>query len=97
MNLQTPSPHPLAPPQKKNSQKRRNSIKNGIILLNGRQNVFNAFESRAFPKQAQEKGVPHILGKVSYRKQLTILTPKQMLQRLPIALAQVKSTHLKNY
>ena len=31
------------------------------------------------------------MAKVSDRKQLKILTPKQMLQRLPIALAQVKA------
>ena len=41
--------------------------------------TFNAFKNRIFPKKAtQGKG-------------LKILTPKQMLQRLPIALAQVKA------
>ena len=31
------------------------------------------------------------VAKVSHRLNLEILTPKQMLQRLPIALAQVKA------
>ena len=31
------------------------------------------------------------VAKVSHRWNLEILTPKQMLQRLPIALAQVKT------
>ena len=57
-----------------------------------------------FPKakQTQGKGRPSILvrvtrvakvfrRKVSDGRKLKILTPKQMLQRLPIALAQVKS------
>ena len=36
--------------------------------------------------------------KVKYGKRVQILTLKQMLQRLPIALAQVKQeTHPKNY
>ena len=35
-----------------------------------------------FPKRKQEKALTNILD-----KQLKILTPKQMLQRLPIALA----------
>ena len=60
------------------------------------QTILNAFESGIFPKgkQAQEKGRPSNLALVanaSDRKQLKILTRKQMLKRLPIALAQVKA------
>ena len=48
-------------------------------LYEGRELILNAFRSRIFPiKEKQGKG-------------LKILTPKQMLQRLPISLAQVKA------
>ena len=49
-----------------------------------------------FHKQQKGKGLPSDLAciarvaKVSERSNLKILTPKQMLQRLPIAIAQVK-------
>ena len=62
-----------------------------MILLNGRQTVLNAFESEIFPKRKQGKGFKDILDKVFHQKQLNILTPKQMLERLPITLAQVKT------
>ena len=82
-------------------------VRNTIILLNGRQKVLNAFENGIFSKEKQGKGLTSILdyvdsgrvsrvakvfeSTVSDRKQLKILTPKQMLQRLSIALAQVKT------
>ena len=45
----------------------------------GRKSILNAFRNGIFPmKEKQGKG-------------LKLLTPKQMLQRLPIALAQVKA------
>ena len=47
-------------------------------------------------KQAQRKGHPSILtcvAKISDRNQLKVFIPKQMLQRLPIALAQVKTVN----
>ena len=47
-------------------------------LHEGWELILNAFRSGVFPmKEKQEKG-------------LRVLTPKQMLQRLPIELAQVK-------
>ena len=46
----------------------------------------NSFESEILPKLIQGKGLTSILD-----KQLKRFTPKQMLQRLPIALAQVKA------
>ena len=49
-------------------------------LLKGRQKVINGFESKIFPVGKEEK----------QRKGIKI-TPKQMLQRLLIALAQVKA------
>ena len=54
--------------------------------MNGQELTPNAFKSGIFPiKSTQGRG-------------LKTLTPKQMLQGLPIALAQVKAaTHLKIY
>ena len=50
-------------------------------LLEGREMVFKAFESGIFQKSEEsQKG-----------EGLKILTPNQMLKRLPIALAQVKA------
>ena len=75
------------------------TLKNAIILLTRRQKVLNAFESRIFIRGKQGKGIKSISDraanlsdhKVSDHKQPKVLTPKQMLQRLPIALAQVKA------
>ena len=66
-------------------------IKNKIKVLNTAKNLYegselviNAFKSRLFPlKWTTGTG-------------LKILTPKQMLQRLPIALAQVKANNSEN-
>ena len=55
-------------------------------LYEGRELTLNAFKSGIF------------LIKEKKRKRLIILTTKQMIQRLPTALAQVKAgTHLKIY
>ena len=52
-----------------------------LALLQGREMVFTAFKSGIFPrsKESQEE------------TGLKILTPNQMLKRLPIALAQIKA------
>ena len=61
---------------KKNKKNILNSAQN---LYYGRQLVINAFKSGLFPlKSTTGTG-------------LKILTPKQLLQRLPIALAQLKA------
>ena len=62
------------------------NFKNAIRLLNERQKVLNDFESGIFPKGKQGKGLTSTLD-----EQLKILTPKQMLQILPITLAQIKA------
>ena len=49
--------------------------------------MLDAFESKIFPIQIEGTDFS---DKVSDHSNLKILTPKQMLQRLPIALAQVK-------
>ena len=55
----------------------------------------NTFRRGIFPLQLTEgSGNPSMLGRganVSDRLHLKMLTPKQMLQRLPITLAQVKA------
>ena len=50
-------------------------------LLEGREMIFKAFKSEIFLKPEELK-----IG-----TRLEILTPKQMLQRLPIALPQIKA------
>ena len=61
---------------KKNKKNILNSTQN---LYYGRELVINAFKSELFPlKSTTGTG-------------LKVLTPKQMLQRLPIALTQVKA------
>ena len=53
-------------------------IKSAYVLYEGRELILNAFKSRIFLiKETQGKG-------------LKILTPKQMLQRLPIVPVQLK-------
>ena len=55
-------------------------------LLEGRERVLDAFERKIFPTKIEGTGF-------SDHFNLKILTPKQMLQRLPIALAQVKASN----
>ena len=58
---------------------RRNNFHSVNTLYEGRELTLNAFKSTIFPvKETQGKG-------------LKILNPKQMPQRLPTALAQVKT------
>ena len=71
------------------------NFKDTIIFLNGKREVFNAFENVIFlkGKQTQRKGLPSsftCLAKFCDHKQIKILTPKQMFQRLPVALALIK-------
>ena len=89
------------PKESARKEKKALTLKKAIILLNGRQKVLHGFESGIFPKRKQGEVLTSILdhvarvAKVSDRKvfnhkQLKILTPNQMFQRLSIALAQVK-------
>ena len=52
----------------------------------GREKILDAFESKIFSTKSKGSGVLN----PDYSK-LKLLTPKQMLQRLPIALGQVKA------
>ena len=58
------------------------TFNNTIRLFEGKQKVLNSFESKIFPieKQAQGKG-------------LKLLTLKQMLQRLSMAFAEIKTSN----
>ena len=64
-------------------------------FLEAREMVLNGFKIKMFLKKSTGTGILDI-----HNSKLKILTPKQMLQRLPIALAQVKasnnSEHLLN-
>ena len=52
-----------------------------LALLQGREMVFTAFKSGIFPRSEESQE----------GEGLKILTPNQMLKRLPIALAQIKA------
>ena len=71
-------------PQNSGSKKVKEDVLNSArALLKGREMVFKEFESGIFLKPEELKQ-----GTV-----LKILTPKQMLQRFPIAPAQIKASN----
>ena len=75
--------------QRKNKQKK--VINNLYAIFEDTERVLVAFESKIFPKKIEGAGFLDRKGdKVSDHSNLKILTSKQMVQRLPIALAQVK-------
>ena len=62
-----------------NKKKKSNTFESINALYEDRELVLNAFKKEIFPlKSSQANGIK-------------ILTPKQMLQRLPLALTQVKA------
>ena len=64
---------------------KRDVLNSARALLKGREIVFKAFESGICLKPEElKKGIG-----------LKVLTPKQMFQRLPIALAQIKADNQK--
>ena len=69
-------------PQNLEQKKLKSDVLNSVgALAEGREVIFNAFRS----------GIFHRLEESQEGKGLKILTPNQMLKRLPIALAQVKA------
>ena len=86
-------------PDKK--QKKKYFLKNLYALFDGRERVLDAFESKIFPIKKKGTGFSDLActakvsdckqDKVSDHSNLKILSPKQMFQRLPIALVQVKA------
>ena len=57
-------------------------------LFEGREKTLDAFESKIFLIKSKGAGILDL-----DHSRLKVLTPKQMLQRLPIALAQVKASN----
>ena len=58
------------------------TFNNAIRLFEGKQKVLNGFESKIFPVEKLAQG-----------KRLKLLTLKQIIQRLPMALAEVKASN----
>ena len=73
-------------PRDPEKRKLRSDVLNSVSsLAHGREMVLTAFKSGIFHKpEESQKGE-------GVNEQLKILTPNQMLKRLPIALAQVKA------
>ena len=67
-------------------EKKKLFFKTCIIFFEGREKILDAFESKIFLTKFKGAGILNL----NYSK-LKILTHKQMLQRLPMALAQVKA------
>ena len=55
-------------------------------FFGGREKILDAFESQIFLRKSDIAGILNL-----NHSRLKVLAPKQMLQRLPIALAQVKA------
>ena len=81
----------------KNPEKK--TRKNGVLenfyaLFEGREWFLGVFKSKIFPLKVEGTGFS---DKVINHSNPKILTPKQMLQRLQIALAQVKAGSTSKY
>ena len=74
------------PRSERKKQEKEDVLKNLHNFYEGREKVLNAFASKIFP--IKTKGTGYLESKPSSFK---ILTPNQMLKRLPIALAQIKA------
>ena len=70
----------------KKKKQKKNVLRNLYNFFEGREKVLNAFGSKIFP--IKTTGTGYLESKPSSFK---ILTPNQMLKRLPIALARVKA------
>ena len=77
----------------KNPEKisKKDALEYWYNIFKGRKKVLNAFDIEIFPKKVQKTGFSE---KVSDHCNLKIISPKQMFQRLPIALAQVKEGNI---
>ena len=84
------STKPQDPKQKKLKSDVLDSVR---TLVKGRELMYNAFRSGIFHKleKSQEGKGANEMSRVNASERLKILTPNQMLKRLPIALAQVKA------
>ena len=73
-------------PQDEEKKGKKDVLTNFYKFFEGREEVLNAFDSKIFP--IKTKGTGYLESEPSSFK---TLTPNQMLKRLPIALAQVKT------
>ena len=71
-------------PEKK--QEKLIVLKNLYKFWDGREKILDAFESKIFSTKSKDAGILNLDN-----SRLKILSPKQMFQRLPIALSQVKA------
>ena len=78
-------------PQNPEKRKLRSDVLDSVTsLVKGRKMVLKAFQSGIFHKlEESQKGAG--VNASEWNERLKILTPNQMLKRLPIALAQVKA------
>ena len=67
-------------------QRKKDILKNLHAFVEGRERGLDAFESKIFPMKTKGTGFLNF-----DHCKLKILSPKQMLQKLPIALGQVKA------
>ena len=74
------------PQDKDKKQEKENVLKNLYKIFEAREKVLSRFDSRIFLLKSEGSCISN-----TGRSKLKTLTPKQMLQRLPIALAQVKT------
>ena len=79
---------PKNPDKKK--QKKKDFLEKLYNFFEGRERVLNAFDSKIFLIKIEGTDFSE---KVSDHSNLKILSPKQMLQRLQTALAQVKASN----
>ena len=71
---------------KKKKRKKKDVLTNLCKFFEGREKVINAFNSKIFP--IKTKGTGYLESEPFSFK---LLTPNEMLKRLPIALTQVKA------
>ena len=74
------------PKSQEKKQEKEIVFENLYDFFEGREKVLDAFKSKIFSIKSKGAGILN-----PNHSKLKILTPKQMLQRLPIALAQVKA------
>ena len=74
----------VKPKNTEKKQQKEDVPENLYDLFEGRERVLNAFDSKIFPIKIKDTGF-------SDHSNFKVLTLKQMLQRLPIALARVKA------
>ena len=74
-------------PQNVNKKQEKEIVLENLYkFFDAREKVLNVFKSKIFLTKSKGLGLLN-----NYQSKLKILTPKQMLQRLPIALEQVKA------